>query len=121
MAHVSPLLSVSTTVRPHQVVLTVRGEIDPSTDPLLNRHIAEALARRPPVMVLDMRDVTFFGARALSIVLAAWRAAVQMDCQLVLRGLSATARRVVEAGGASGVLTVIADDVDASGLVSEGG
>lgn len=110
MASTSPLLSVSVTDSPHRVLLALHGEIDLATAPTLTHHIETALARRPATLVLDLAEVTFFGAQALNTVIAAQQAAAANDCRLELRSLPAIAKRVILASGFTDPTELGADD-----------
>jgi anti-anti-sigma factor len=71
-------------VPPRADVLTVSGEIDLSNGSALAEDIAHHLDARPPVLVVDLRAVTFLGSTGLSVLVQAWQ-----------RGAPATALRVV--------------------------
>ena len=51
--------------------LLVRGELDMETGPRLDGQLREVEAQRPTVLVLDLRDVSFFDSTGLQIVLDA--------------------------------------------------
>ena len=74
--------------------VTVAGEIDARSAPVLCHHLLEA-ARRPDVTVveLDLRGVTFLGAAGLSALVTAHRAAE--DAGRVLRMRCGSRRAVL--------------------------
>src|SRR5690348_15349555 len=49
-------------------VLVVSGEIDVKTAPILDTAVREALADRPPALVLDLSRVQFFSAAGLRVL-----------------------------------------------------
>ena len=51
--------------------LLVRGELDMETGPRLDEQIRELEAQRPAVLVLDLREVSFFDSTGLQLVLDA--------------------------------------------------
>ena len=51
--------------------LLVRGELDMETGPRLDGQLREVEAQRPAVLVLDLREVSFFDSTGLQIVLDA--------------------------------------------------
>ena len=51
--------------------LLVRGELDMETGPRLDEQIREVEAQRPAVLVLDLREVSFFDSTGLQLVLDA--------------------------------------------------
>ncbi|MBB2937175.1 anti-anti-sigma factor [Amycolatopsis bartoniae] len=56
---------------PAVVVVRVEGEVDLLTGPQLWSALREQAASRPEVLVLDLADVWFFGARGLELLLSA--------------------------------------------------
>lgn len=53
------------------VVLHVTGELDLLTTPTLAEACTEALAQRPPVLVIDLTGVTFLASVGMSAIVAA--------------------------------------------------
>ena len=51
--------------------ILVRGELDMETGPRLDEEIRDVEAQRPAVLVLDLRDVSFFDSTGLQLVLDA--------------------------------------------------
>jgi anti-anti-sigma factor len=51
--------------------ILVRGELDMETGPRLDEQIREVEAQRPSVLVLDLREVSFFDSTGLQLVLDA--------------------------------------------------
>ncbi len=51
--------------------ILVRGELDMETGPRLDQEIREIEAQRPEVLVLDLRNVSFFDSTGLQLVLDA--------------------------------------------------
>jgi anti-anti-sigma factor len=51
--------------------LLVRGELDMETGPRLDEQIRDVEAQRPAVLVLDLREVSFFDSTGLQLVLDA--------------------------------------------------
>lgn len=100
----SPLLSATATEGQDRVVLALHGEIDAATEGILTREVDAALAQRPATVVLDLGEVTFFGVRALSALIAARQAAVLQGCRLELCSLPPMAKRVIAAAGTSGLI-----------------
>lgn len=57
------------------VVITVRGEVDLHTNPVLRRAIDSALTGHPRAVVLDLREVGFLSSSGLSALVDLRRAA----------------------------------------------
>src|SRR5690349_4693528 len=53
------------------VRVILRGELDMETGPRAEEELRRAEADRPPLLVLDLRDVTFFDSTGLQLVLDA--------------------------------------------------
>ncbi len=51
--------------------IRVRGELDMETGPRLDEEIRDVEAQQPTVLVLDLRDVSFFDSTGLQLVLDA--------------------------------------------------
>jgi anti-anti-sigma factor len=75
-------------------VVAVEGEIDQDTAPLLRLALSQALDGRAPVCC-DLSRVTFFGAAAVSTVLAARRQATALGQVFFLRGVQGVTDRVL--------------------------
>lgn len=52
-------------------VVTVAGEIDLVTAPELDEAVSTAVEKRPDVLVMDLRDVTFLSSAGLQVLAAA--------------------------------------------------
>lgn len=63
------LLTVSVHLaQPGTVVVTVRGEVDMSSAPHLLEHLQGQIHHRGPDLVLDLRQVRFFGGAGLTVL-----------------------------------------------------
>jgi len=72
-----PAEGLSIAVERHGDALVVRvsGELDLLTTPRLDRAAERALRGRPPVLVLDLTNVTFLGSAGMASLVAVRRAA----------------------------------------------
>jgi anti-sigma B factor antagonist len=86
-----------------QVVVVVVGELDLVTSPVLDRHLAGAVARGRQVVV-DLTGVTFLDVRGINCLMAATGAASAAGSALVVRGADDRVRRLVEVCGLVGHL-----------------
>jgi anti-sigma B factor antagonist len=72
-------------------VVAVTGEVDIGTAPLLRAELTAQLAQSPVVLVVDLREVTFFDSSGIGALLAARRRAADLrvvaDRSPVLRTL----------------------------------
>jgi anti-sigma B factor antagonist len=67
-------VSVDVEHRGPAVVLRVAGELDMLTAPTLAEACARELARRPPVLVIELTGVTFLASVGMSAIVAAHEA-----------------------------------------------
>ena len=79
-----------------KVRIVIRGELDMETGPRAEDELRRAEEGRPPVLVLDLREVTFFDSTGLQLVLDAdVRAREEGRTFIVLAG-EGEPRRVLE-------------------------
>jgi anti-sigma B factor antagonist len=90
--------NLGATVNPDTTVTRVRltGELDLATEDRLDTVIGQALDMTPPVVVLDLQDVTFCDARGLAAILAAHHRLVANQRRLTLTGAGPPLRRILE-------------------------
>jgi anti-anti-sigma factor len=69
----SPFTPMTVTVHQHgeAVVVEVRGEVDLLTAPRLHQTLVAILEPGPPVVVIDLLEVNFFGASGLATLIEA--------------------------------------------------
>lgn len=69
------------------IVLRVNGEVDAATDAVLQSGIAEAFARYPASLVVDLKGVTFCSGRALQLLVEAQIVAAAYRTTYALSGV----------------------------------
>jgi anti-anti-sigma factor len=79
--------------------LVVRGELDMETGPRLREELERARAAQAAVVILDLREVTFFDSTGLQIVLDAEVHARENGGRLVVLPGDGEPRRVLELAG----------------------
>ncbi len=89
-----------------QMIGVVRGEIDMVTAPQLDRHVEEAIARRPGGLVLEMSGVTFLDSSGCHALVRIQRRADDAGIAVELAGLNGSCLRVLEITGLTDVLTL---------------
>ncbi|PXX71351.1 anti-sigma B factor antagonist [Nocardia tenerifensis] len=87
-------------------VLTVGGEIDAASVPQLRSAIDQALRDQPPLLVVDLSAVRFFGSAGLSVLLVTQEAVGAGRLRVVA---SPQVRRPIEVTGLGTVLDVCDD------------
>lgn len=87
-----PLLRLTVTRHHNAVVVTAAGEIDASTSSALSDALAEAIGRRPPLLVVDLTSIRFLACTGLSVLIAAHHLADDRTRLAVVAGSRATWR-----------------------------
>jgi anti-anti-sigma factor len=103
---VSELLIVSKRrdlTEPDQLIVTVAGEIDLDTAPVLRDALCDAVEWNPTVCC-DLSGVTFFSAAGVSALLAAYHRAASAGTRLTVRGAHGITERVLRISGLAGFL-----------------
>lgn len=80
-------------------VVSLTGEIDMMSSPPVTSRITALLDRKPPALVIDLRDVRFFGSEGIRTLVETQNAADELgirlgvvsDSKVVLRPLEMTA------------------------------
>jgi RNA polymerase sigma-B factor len=85
VAGTAPLSVVVEQTDLNTVVVSVAGEIDLLSAPALQDHLSTLLAARPQRLVIDLSDVSFLGAAALSVLISARGVAAHQGTTLQLR------------------------------------
>lgn len=87
------LLDVDTTADGSAVRLALRGELDISTSPRLEKELEDAEAGEPGTIVLDLRELDFMDSTGLRVVVSADARARERGRRLVVvRGRDAVQR-----------------------------
>jgi anti-sigma B factor antagonist len=90
------------------VSMTVRGDIDLATAPLLLSALLDAIeSNTPRVLELDLTGMTFLDARGVSALLQAYLAAAAIDCRVRLVRPPGHIRRVLDITGVSSVCELV--------------
>lgn len=90
-----PLL-ISTTTEAGSCVVTLVGELDPHTSPLLEQEIDEGLGSGVKRLVLDMAQLRFIDSSGLRVIIKAYKELEKGEGELVLRSPNQTALRLFE-------------------------
>jgi anti-anti-sigma factor len=82
-----------------RAVLTLRGEVDLATAPLLLRDALDALAQPVAAIAIDLGCVTFMDSAGVATLLAIQRGATGRGMRFTLASLTEPARRAIEGVG----------------------
>lgn len=88
------------------VVVSVQGEIDVASAPLLWKAVDEAIDTTTRRLVIDLHDTVFVDSTALSIFVRAFKRLRDQDADLVLRSPRANALKVLSVTGLDTVFTI---------------
>lgn len=103
-----------------RVLVSLSGEIDLASLEPLERELGPTVAEPPPVLVLDLREVTFLDSSGLRLILRLDRGQREAGGRLaVVRGGRRVAR-VLELTGAEDHLELIDDPAQAAPSDAEG-
>lgn len=94
------------------VVLHVAGELDMLTTPKLQESISRELAAHPPVLVIDLADVTFLASSAMAAIVVAHQKAGDRSAVRVV-ATSRETTRPLEVAGLRSYLSIY-DSLDAA-------
>jgi anti-anti-sigma factor len=94
--------------------LRLEGELDLVTAPWLARRLQKLEADRPPVLVIDLRDLTFMDSSGLRELFSAQRRARAEDRRVVLVKGSEPIDRVLEMVSADRAMETVEDPADVS-------
>jgi anti-sigma B factor antagonist len=96
-------------------VVALEGEIDLAAAPEAERRIAEAEARKPALLVVDLREVTFMDSSGLRVLLTAHRRAEQAGRGFALVKGGQAVGRLLEVTGLSDRLELLDEPPTGSG------
>ena len=89
-----------------EVVISVQGELDLQSCPLLWKRLAEAIPLAQKRLVVDLGDTTFIDSTGLSVFVRAFKRLRHRGSDLVLRSPSKSARKVLHITGLDRVMTI---------------
>jgi anti-sigma B factor antagonist len=98
-------ITTSVAHREGVAVVSVGGEIDLSTAPAFEAVIAEALEEDPPVLVIDLSEVTFLASVGLRI-LAATQEKIGKSIQIAVVADNAAASRPMQLTGLDNLISL---------------
>jgi anti-sigma B factor antagonist len=88
------------------VVVSLTGELDPHTVPMLAEELDDALASGVTSVALDLSGLTFIDSSGLRVVISTHRQLEERGGKLVVRQPSDTVRRLLELTGLLGHIEV---------------
>jgi anti-sigma B factor antagonist len=91
------------------IVLSVRGDLDDRTAPVLRGHALAVLARPVGALALDLGGVSFLDSSGLSALIAVWREADARGVEFALAAVPDQARRVMAITETSALFRIVDD------------
>jgi anti-anti-sigma factor len=82
-----------------EIVLTLTGELDPHTAPVLRDEVDSSIADGAGTLVLDVGGLRFIDSSGLRVIISAHKAMASRDGHLVLRSATETTRRLLDITG----------------------
>ncbi|CAL9540312.1 Anti-sigma-F factor antagonist RsfB [Actinosynnema sp. ALI-1.44] len=110
-------LRVTTAESDGVVVLEVVGEVDMATSPRLRAEVSRLLDARPTVLVIDLRQVVFFGSTGISMLVEAEHHARRLGVPLGIAATQPTVLRPLAATEVDTLVTVRPDPAMAAAAV----
>ncbi|GAA0208978.1 STAS domain-containing protein [Saccharothrix sp. NPDC042600] len=110
-------LRVTTAESDGVVVLEVVGEVDMATSPRLRAEVSRLLDTRPTVLVIDLRQVVFFGSTGISMLVEAEHHARRLGVPLGIAATQPTVLRPLAATEVDTLVTVRPDPAMAAAAV----
>ncbi|MGN6696046.1 MAG: STAS domain-containing protein [Aquihabitans sp.] len=90
-----------------QTVLTLSGELDPGTAPILQSHLTDLAADQGvSSVVVDLSQITFLDSSGIRALVTGGEALRTRSAELILRAPNANVRRVLEVTGLNQLLTL---------------
>ena len=116
----SPPFTVSVREEEHRTQVTVEGELDLATAPVLANQLLEVTANPGGDVVIDMSLVSFIDSTGFSVLVAQHLALQAKGRNLTLLNPTSTARRLMQIMGLTDVLTIDPNDDPGTDAASKG-
>ena len=85
--------------RPSVWIVRVRGELDSGTAPLVDARLREVEGQGAALVILDLEETAFIDSSGLRVLVDGDQRMRANGGELVIEGMSAAARRVLEIAG----------------------
>ncbi len=93
-------------------VVAVTGEIDLSNEDVIQAEISDQLDRRPPLLVIDLREVTFLGSAGIRLLISNHLTATGSGIRLPVVAGHRAVLRPLKVSEVDQVLELITDQAD---------
>lgn len=99
---------------PDGVLLAPAGDIDLARSPVMRAQIAEVMKTSPKRLVIDLAGVPYMDSSGVATLVEALQGTRKSGAKLLLCGLSARVRSILEISRLDTVFTIVADRAAAS-------
>ena len=100
-------MKISGEIKGGVLFLNLSGELDHhGACGLLTKLEREIESALPAELVMDFRGVTFMDSAGIAVALRGWQRMRELGGNVVLRGVSAQARKVLETAGVGRMMTI---------------
>ena len=90
-------------------LLSVHGELDLASSPVLEEELERARELRPALIIIDLRELDFMDSTGLSILIRAHQDAEEAGHRLAIVNGSRQVRRLLSLTGVADRLTIVDD------------
>jgi anti-anti-sigma factor len=90
-------------------VLSVSGELDLASSPMLEEQVERAVAQAPALVIIDLRQLEFMDSTGLSVLIRAHQRAQEQGHRLAIVNGSRQVRRLLSLTGVADRLTIVDD------------
>jgi stage II sporulation protein AA (anti-sigma F factor antagonist) len=102
----SGLLKIDVERSRDQLVLSISGELDLATAPLLQEHLLEAAQAEVSEVVLDLEQATYIDSVGLGVLVSAHKRLATSGGELIIRSSPSRSLNLFEAAGLSSYLNL---------------
>ena len=99
-------LSIDVATTDNQTVLTVKGEIDAYTAPLLKEKLLPATAKVAEKIVVDLNDVTYMDSTGLGVFISALKSTKEHGSTLTLVNLQERVHRLFKITSLDSIISI---------------
>jgi anti-sigma B factor antagonist len=99
-------LSIDVATTDNQTVLTVKGEIDAYTAPLLKEKLLPATAKEAEKIVVDLNDVTYMDSTGLGVFISALKSTKEHGSTLTLVNLQERVHRLFKITSLDSIISI---------------
>lgn len=99
-------LSIDVATTDNQTVLTVKGEIDAYTAPLLKEKLLPSTAKEAEKIVVDLNDVTYMDSTGLGVFISALKSTKEHGSTLTLVNLQERVHRLFKITSLDSIISI---------------